>query len=202
MRIRSLLLALPLLPALAWTHVSAETDALESLAPEQQVFWQKLGSMCGQAFAGKVEDVTAFYHDALTGRELVAHGVECSSERIHIALHVDDDRSRNWILTLVEGTIRLKHDHRHRDGSEEDISQYGGDAPVPGLARRQIFPADARTANILPDRADNFWFMDFVDEDRFEYGVHWPLHGHSVRLSFDLSQSIEAPPLPWGYESQ
>lgn len=174
----------------------------ESLAPEQQVFWDRLGSLCDQAFPGEVSDVTAYYREALVGRELIAHGVSCEDERIHVALHVDGDRSRNWILTIVDGTIRLKHDHRHADGTEEDISQYGGDALVPGLPQRQIFPADAHTAEILPARADNFWFMDFVDEDTFQYGVHWPKHGHSVRLSFDLSNPVEPPPLPWGYEAE
>jgi len=180
--------------------VQAGPGEVDDLEPEQRAFWQKLEGLCGQAFAGRVDDVTDYYRDALVSRTLVAHGVSCSDERIHVALHVDDDRSRNWILTIVEGSIRLKHDHRHRDGAEEEISQYGGDAPVPGLSRRQIFPADAHTADILPRRADNFWFMDFVDDETFHYGVHWPKYGHSVRLAFDLSRPVEPPPLPWGYE--
>lgn len=195
-----ILFSLSLLSCLIAGPVQAGSGAVDELEPEQQAFWQKLERLCGQAFAGRVDDVTAYYRDALVGRELVAQGVSCSDERIHIALHVDDNRSRNWILTIAEGTIRLKHDHRHRDGTEEEISQYGGDAPVPGLPQRQIFRADAHTADILPERADNFWFMDFVDDATFHYGVHWPRHGHSVRLAFDLSRPVEPPPLPWGYE--
>ncbi len=179
----------------------ADSSPVDRLEPEQQAFWLKLNGFCGQAFAGQVSDVTEYYREALVGRELVAHGVSCDEARIHIALHVDGDRSRNWILTIVDGTIRLKHDHRHRDGTEEEISQYGGDAPVPGLSQRQIFPADAHTAEILPRRSDNFWFMDFVDDDTFHYGVHWPRYGHSVRLAFDLSRPVAPPPSPWGYES-
>lgn len=195
-----ILSSLALLLCLMALTVQADARPFDQLPPEQQAFWQKLGAFCDKAFPGELSDVTDYYRDALTDRELVAHGVSCSDERIHVALHVDDNRSRNWILTIVDGTIRLKHDHRYPDGSEEDISQYGGDAPVPGLPRRQIFPADAHTADILPQRADNFWFMDFVDDDTFNYGVHWPKQGHSVRLAFDLSRPVEAPPLPWGYE--
>jgi hypothetical protein len=179
----------------------AGSGAVDELEPEQRAFWQKLEGFCGQAFAGRVSDVTDYYREAIVGRKLIAHGVSCGDERIHVALHVDDDRSRNWILTRVDDTIRLKHDHRHPDGTEEEISQYGGDAPVPGLPERQIFPADAHTGRILPDRSDNFWFMHFVDEDTFHYGVHWPKHGHSIRLEFDLSTPIEPPPRPWGFES-
>lgn len=180
----------------------AGQSASDELAPEQQIFWQKLQSLCGKAYPGRVSDVTEYYREALVGRELIAHGVSCADRRIHVALHVDENRSRNWILTIVDGTIRLKHDHRYPDGTEEHISQYGGDAPVPGLPRRQIFPADSHTAGILPERADNFWFMDFVDDQTFEYGVHWPKHGHSIRLAFDLDNPIEPPPLPWGYENE
>lgn len=180
--------------------VAASEVPGDDLAAEQHAFWQKLERLCGQAFPGRISDVTDYYREAIGGRELIAHGVSCEDERIHVALHVDDNRSRNWILTIVDGTIRLKHDHRHPDGTEEGISQYGGDAPVPGLAQRQIFPADTHTAEILPLRADNFWFMDFVDENTFQYGVHWPGQGHSIRLSFDLADPVSLPPMPWGFE--
>ncbi len=194
-------LSVPLLCCLMASTVIAGSSPIDRLEPEQQAFWHKLEGLCGQAFAGRVSDVTDYYRDAIVGRKLIAHGVSCEDERIHIALHVDDDRSRNWILTQFDGTIRLKHDHRHPDGTEEEISQYGGDAPVPGLPERQIFPADAHTGRILPDRADNFWFMHFVDDETFHYGVHWPKHGHSIRLEFDLSTPVELPPRPWGFET-
>ncbi len=170
------------------------------LPAEQQAFWERFQAHCGKAYPARVSDVTPYYEDALVGRDLVVHFLECEPERIHAAFHVDDDRSRNWILTHAEGTIRLKHDHRNRDGSEEEITQYGGDAALPGLEHRQIFPADEHTAEILPERDDNFWFMDFVDDETLQYGVHWPHKGHSVRLEFDLSVPVEAPPRPWGFE--
>jgi hypothetical protein len=166
--------------------------------PEQDAFWAALQAHCGNAYAGRVSDATAHYRGSLAG-DAVMHVMECSDERIHIPFHLGENRSRNWILTRVDGTIRLKHDHRHADGTEEEVSQYGGDAPVPGLATRQIFPADAHTARILPDRADNFWFFDFVNDTTLQYGVHWPKFGHSVRFEFDLSTAVEPPPRPWGY---
>ncbi|TVP43478.1 MAG: hypothetical protein EA350_13560 [Gemmatimonadales bacterium] len=169
------------------------------LAPEQEAFWARLLAHCGQAYPGEVSDATPYYREGVTGRRAVMHVMECSEDRIHIPFHLDDNASRNWIITRADGTLRLKHDHRNPDGSEEEISQYGGDAPVPGLATRQIFPADAHTTRILPERHDNFWFFDFVDDETLQYGVHWPTAGHSVRFSFDLSTPVEPPPAPWGY---
>lgn len=177
------------------------TEGGGELAPEQEAFWARLQAHCGEAYPGEVSDATPYYRDNVTGRA-VMHVMECSEDRIHIPFHLDDNASRNWILTRAGGTLRLKHDHRHPDGTEEEISQYGGDAPVPGLPTRQIFPADAHTSRILPERHDNFWFFDFVDEQTLQYGVHWPTAGHSVRFSFDLSSPVEPPPAPWGYGSR
>jgi hypothetical protein len=184
-------------PALEAAHAD---EGSRALAPEQEAFWAALLAHCGNAYEGQVSDVTPYYADGLVGRRAVIHFLDCSEDRIHVPFHLDDNRSRNWIVTREGGTLRLKHDHRNADGTEEAISQYGGDAPTPGLATRQIFPADAHTADILPDRADNFWFLDFVDEGTLQYGVHWPRLGHSVRFSFDLSRTVETPPHPWGYE--
>jgi hypothetical protein len=202
--------ALPVLPILfacgEAVPPASDLDAAADLpvatsqpAPEQREFWAALEAHCGRAYPGSISDVTPYYRDGVEGRRIVAHFLECSDDRMHIAFHLDDDRSRNWILTQVGGTLRLKHDHRLEDGTEDEISQYGGDAPTPGLPTRQIFPADEHTARILPDRADNFWFFDFVEPERLQYGVHWPKHGHSIRLEFDLSSPVEPPPRPWGY---
>jgi hypothetical protein len=173
--------------------------ASHELPAEQLAFWERLREHCGRAYPGRIADATPYYLNRLEGAQLVVHFRECGDERMHIPMHVNDNRSRNWILTKVGGTIRLKHDHRGHDGHEEDITQYGGDAPTPGLPTRQIFPADAHTADILPDRFDNFWFMDFMDDQTFAYGVHWPKVGHSLRIIFDLTTPLEPPPAPWGY---
>lgn len=177
---------------------AAVTETTAELPPEQNAFWARLQAHCGQAYAGRLSDATPYYRNSVAGDARI-HFMDCSDDRIHIPFHLSDNMSRNWILTRTGGTIRLKHDHRHADGSEEAVSQYGGDAVVPGLAMRQTFPADAHTAGMLPDRADNFWFLDFVDENTLQYGVHWQKFGHSVRFEFDLSTPVAAPPRPWGY---
>lgn len=174
-------------------------DQNTELATEQQAFWQTLAGHCGNAYAGRVADYTPHYADVAEVDRMVLHIRECSDELIHTSLHMDGDHSRNLLLTRVDGTLQLKHDHRNPDGSEEEITRYGGMAPRPGLPERQIFEADEHTAEILPERFDNFWFMHFMDEQTFAYGVHWPKHGPSIRLEFDLSKSVEEPPAPWGY---
>ncbi len=179
----------------------ATNDASAELAPEQLEFWERMEANCGNAYAGKLADATPYYASDFENVEQIRiHIRECSDELIHTSLHINENHSRNLMLTRVEGTLQLKHDHRYEDGTEEEISQYGGLAPQPGLPHRQIFEADELTAEILPDRFDNFWFLDFMDEETFAYGVHWPKHGNSIRLEFDITETIEPPPAPWGYD--
>jgi len=178
---------------------SSEPNPQELLAPEQIAFWDNIQAHCGNAYRGKLADATPFYQ-TFDADQIIIHVRNCTDTLTHISLHIDANHSRNLMLTKVNGTLRLKHDHRNPDGTEEEISQYGGDAPSPGLKTRQIFEADEHTAEILPNRFDNFWFLDIMDEQTLAYGVHWPKHGNSIRMEFDISSPVEAPPAPWGYE--
>lgn len=187
-------------PETGFEYAPEEAAEEYGVSPVQQAFWERIQSHCGNAYSGQVGDYTPYYDSIAEAEELRIHIRECTDDLIHISLHVDDDHSRNLLLTKTVATLRLKHDHRYPDGREEEISQYGGDAPSPGLETRQIFQADEHTEDILPDRFDNFWFLDMMDEQTFAYGVHWPKQGHSIRLEFDLSETVDAPPAPWGYE--
>ncbi len=172
--------------------------AADQLSDEQLAFWDNIQSHCGNAYEGILADATPYYQ--MDEEHFVIHVRDCTDTLTHISLHIDGDNSRNLMLTKADGTLRLKHDHRNPDGTEEEITQYGGDAPKPGLETRQIFWADAHTASILPLRDDNFWFLDIMDEKTLAYGVHWPREGHSIRIEFDTSQTVEKPDDPWGYE--
>jgi len=176
------------------------TDEERAVAAEQEEFWTALQGHCGNAYAGHIDDATSEYREQLGGRELKIHFRTCSDSIMHIPLHVDDDRSRTLILSKARNTLRLKHDHRLQDGTDDEITQYGGDAPRPGLPDRQIFQADSHTAQILPERSDNFWFLHLIGDTTLHYGVHWPEIGRSIRLEFDLTEQLPAPPTPWGYQ--
>lgn len=180
-------------------YAPERAEETPGLSAEQVTFWNAIQEHCGNAYAGKVGDATAFYAATVDAEEIRIHVRNCTEDLTHISLHIDDNHSRNLLLTRETNTLRLKHDHRYPDGTEEEITQYGGDAPKPGLITRQIFEADDHTAEILPDRFDNFWFLDLMDEETLAYGVHWPKHGHSIRLEFDITQPIDPPPAPWGY---
>src|SRR5690606_10975321 len=93
--------------------------------------------------------------DPFEGQRLVMHVRECSSDEIKIPFHVGDDHSRTWVITrLAPGVpgmsgLRLKHDHRHEDGSPDDITMYGGDTATDGTSGRQEFPVDQESKDLF-----------------------------------------------------
>ena len=122
------------------------------LSTEQDAFWISLRSLCGGAFEGRITQDTTSSPD-FAGKRLVMHVRQCEDGRILVPFHVGDDRSRTWVFTRTRDGLRLKHDHRHSDGSEDDLTQYGGDTLNAGTSSVQEFHADAHTARMLPAAA-------------------------------------------------
>jgi hypothetical protein len=160
-------------------------------------FWSNLSAHCDQAFAGRLTDGNA--SDSVMQRStLVMHVRSCSDSTMRIPFFVGDDRSRTWVLTRTPEGLRLKHDHRHEDGSEDAVTQYGGDTRDAGTATRQEFAADAHTATIVPAARTNIWTMEIVPGKQFVYALRREGTDRRVRVEFDLTTPIETPPAPWG----
>lgn len=183
------------LSILALTLLLVPTVAAQDPADE---FLDNLKALCGQAFEGEV----LFAREGLTtfdDQQLVMHVRQCEEDAVYIPFHVGDDRSRTWVITRTEEGLRLKHDHRHEDGSEEDLTQYGGDTAAPGTAQKQEFPADEYTARMLPPAASNVWTVEVIPGETFVYALRRD-DGPRVRVAFDLAHPIDPPPAPWGWE--
>jgi hypothetical protein len=172
-----------------------------STAPDpQRDFLANLTSLCGKAFAGAMTTTDPRDND-LAGKPMVMHVRDCSADRVAIPLHVAEDRSRTWIVTRTETGLRLKHDHRHEDGSEDVITQYGGDTSAVGTATRQDFPVDQFSKDLFvregrPASATNVWSMEIIPGQRFIYEVR--RENRHVRFEFDLTSTVAVPPAAWG----
>lgn len=159
---------------------------------------------CGLAYAGRViANDPPQEEDPFADHELVMHVRECGETEIRIPFHVGEDRSRTWILTRTEGGLRLKHDHRHEDGSDDETTMYGGDTSEPGSALRQEFPVDAESVALfervgLNASLTNVWAMEILPGEWFRYELTRP-GGREFRVEFDLREPVEAPPSPWGH---
>jgi hypothetical protein len=173
--------------------------ATSGLPLPQETFWGALTGLCGQAFEGElVERVPP--DDVFAVRPLVIHVRQCEADVIRIPFHVGDNRSRTWVISRTADGLRLKHDHRHEDGTPEELTWYGGDTAGPGTADRQEFPADAETAAMLPEAATNVWTVDVRPGQLFAYALRREGTERRLRVEFDLSRPVAPPPPPWGSE--
>lgn len=182
-------------------------------ADPQDRFWRALASHCGKAYAGRL--VTDEAPDAaMRGAAMAIHVRECRADRIAIPFHVQQadgawDRSRTWVLTRTPDGLRLKHDHRHADGSSDALTMYGGDTATAGTARAQDFPVDADSIALFrrQDRAvsvTNTWRVEAdpagTPGARFAYQLTRPApNARRFRVEFDLTRPIAPPPAPWGH---
>lgn len=181
----------------------ATTRAGSGMHPSD-AFMARLARYCGQAFAGRVvANEPAQPDDPFAGQALVMHVRECSDGELRIPFHVGTDRSRTWVLTRTADGLRLKHDHRHEDGSEDAVTQYGGDTVNPGMPWRQEFPVDDYSVRMferegLAASVQNTWALEVTPDARFVYELARP-SGRLFRVEFNLSEPVPAPPPPWGH---
>lgn len=162
-------------------------------------FWENLKAHCGKAYEGRLAEGVS--QPDFEGQRLVMHVRACEEDRIRIPFFVGEDRSRTWVLTYdrEKDRITLKHDHRHEDGSEDEVTQYGGTASNSGFAHLQFFPADPETAERIDYASANVWWIT-LDEDTYTYNLRRLGTERLFTVIFDLRNPVEAPPAPWGWE--
>lgn len=164
-------------------------------------FFDALASHCGDAFAGGLT-LEPPGDDMLEGDELlVVHFRECDDNQLKIPFHIQNndgswDRSRTWIITRHQDGLELRHDHRNEDGSEDEVTMYGGFQVNEGEHNWQMFASETRTQESGYFRG---WRIEIEPEERYTYGTmrrdDW-----SWRIDFNLNDPIDTPPAPWGHE--
>ncbi|MEC7819609.1 MAG: hypothetical protein VX454_13250 [Pseudomonadota bacterium] len=207
-------LILALIPLSACAAIP-DASTLPPLPAEQQAFWDALESHCGKAYAGSLASEDA-RDAAFRGKAMRAHWADCSPSRIAIAFHVEEadeaagwDRSRTWLVSRTGEGLRLKHDHRHRDGSIDPVTQYGGDTLGAGTTRAQDFPVDAYSIAMferegLDQSLTNVWRVEVDPARESDARFAYQLTRRSdptrlFRVTFDLTRPVPAPPPAWGW---
>ena len=219
-------LILAMIPGVALTACSMSAEPANN--PSAPLLFQQIAELCGQAFEGRVTSDDPRDAEWVEQR-LVMHVRECSDNEIRIPLHVGDDRSRTWVISIQSGVLsgpvdasalrdgamltcsgdceaswlRLKHDHRHEDGSEDVLTQYGGDAALMGADSNRVeFPADDFSRRLFEREGisasmENTWSITATGSS-FTYALDRP--GRHFSAEFDLTVPVELPPPPWGAE--
>jgi hypothetical protein len=171
--------------------------AIAAEPPAAGQLWTELRALCGKAFEGKLVEGTEASDAEIGKQQLVMHVRTCSETEIRVPFHVGENRSRTWVITRTAEGLRLKHDHRHQDGSEDEVTQYGGDTREIRDPLSLDFHADAFTGKLIPAAASNIWTIAMDPGKSFTYGLRREAQGRRFRVQFDLTKPVEAPPAPW-----
>ena len=169
--------------------------------PSHDAFFNAISALCGKAFSGKVT-VDNDPSDSFANKALVMHVRRCDETQLQIPFHVGDDASRTWVITKTGSGLSLKHDHRHSDGTEDILTQYGGHTVDAGWPQVQSFPADQYSKelfvdNAIPQSVGNTWQM-YIYPERFTYRLI--RQGREFRVDFDLTKPVDEPRAPWGHD--
>ena len=153
---------------------ASESGAAASPADQ---WFAALAQRCGKAFAGKLVSDDAVDAD-FAKADMVMHVKKCSKDAIAIPFHVQLgegaerkwDRSRTWLITREGARLRLKHDHRHEDGTSDAVTMYGGDTVEAGTERAQHFIVDPESITLfeeqdLPASVTNVWSVEIDGAD-------------------------------------
>lgn len=164
---------------------------------EAKLFWDSLQTLCGKSFEGSLE--LPVNDEQFGGKKLLMHVRHCSDTLIKIPFFVGEDSSRTWILTLDNDRIILKHDHRHKDGSEDKITQYGGKTTNSGQSQIQVFSADEETKKMIPGASTNVWWIT-LNDTIFSYNLRRLGTPRVFKVVMDLTKTVENPDQPWGWK--
>jgi hypothetical protein len=180
---------------------TATATAMRTAIPADSstAFLAALRKHCGRAYEGQLVNPQAA-DSAMRGQRLVMHVRGCG-DTVRVPFHVGDNRSRTWVFSRTANGVRLKHDHRHEDGSEDRVTQYGGDAVAPRAASHVEFPVDSATAALIPTARTNVWTVELT-ATRFSYQLRREGSDRRFRVDFDLTKPVTPPPAPWGADTK
>ena len=185
---------------LASSTVVASPAPLVSIA-SHDAFFSNIAAHCGKAYEGKVSVDNAAGLSSFAGKKLVMHVRKCTDSELQVPFHVGDDASRTWIITKTGSGLSLKHDHRHKNGSNDISTMYGGHTNDAGFAQMQSFPADQYSKELfvaqgIAQSVGNTWQM-YIYPEVFTYRLI--RQGREFKVDFDLTKPITPPAAPWGY---
>lgn len=160
----------------------------QSPSDNQSAFLANLKTLCGNTYSGVVvhpETPPRGFTDPL-----LAHFTVCDDHVVHIPFHVGENTSRTWMLTISEDGLLFKHDHRHPDGTPENMTEYGGWANDEGTPLMQRFPADEYTISLRESLKSHIWVIELSDDlSTYSYSLYL-YENLYFRADFDLTNPV------------
>lgn len=160
-----------------------------------KVFLEKFKNLEGRYFEGEIV-AGGREGDGFVGQKLMMEVMSYSDREVKIPFYVGEDKSRTWILTYSNDVLTLKHDHRHADGSSDEVTFYGGTSNNVGSETMQMFPADHETCQLIDYACHNVWWIT-MDGDTFTYNLRRIGSDRWFSVKFDLTRAVQSDFKPW-----
>ncbi|WP_298632783.1 hypothetical protein [uncultured Umboniibacter sp.] len=182
---RQTILLVLLTTSLLGCSIPNQHQPTEALSPAE-AFWQQLSLHCGMQYQGVMvsdDEVDADFARA----NMLARFEQCSASEIRVPFWVGDDKSRTWVFTRQGETIEFRHEHRHSDGSFDEVTGYGGFGEPTDVNGQLDFPADEQTKAVfnatgLTVSLVNVWTVESSAE-QFVYQLKRPNRFFRVEFS-------------------
>jgi hypothetical protein len=163
-------------------------------AAAQRAFFENLRGFCGQTFGGRT--ILAPAEDrTFEPSRLYMVVAECEADEIRVPFIVGDDASRTWIFQMRDDRLTFFHRHLRPDGTEYEVSGFGGHASEHGTATFQSFP-DLWATEATPAAEHRIWRLR-IDEPNRLFVYYLDRGGQpAYRLVFWLGPPSPLPATP------
>jgi len=162
---------------------------------EAKIFLEQFKKLEGKYFEGEIVS-GGKEGDGFVGQKLMMQVKSYTDREVKIPFYVGEDKSRTWVLSYSNNVLTLKHDHRHKDGSADAVTFYGGTANNTGSEIMQMFPADQETCQMIVYACYNVWWIT-MDGNTYTYNLRRIGSDRLFSVKFDLSRPIESNYQPW-----
>lgn len=172
------------------TQQAQHQPDVEKTKTSQDIFFERFKTLEGQRFLGK-EVYIQEGRESWAHLEMEMYVREWKEDVVYIPFRLADNSSRTWtIYRQDDNRLWLRHDHRHEDGTPEDINMYGGFSSDKSDAQQQFFPADDYTCKLISYACENEWILR-LKEDLTVFSYILEKSGvRIIQIDFDLTQPV------------
>jgi hypothetical protein len=172
------------------TPQSSQAVTSEQEKMVHDIFFERFKALEGQRFYGQ-EVYIQEGRESWADLEMEMYVREWTEGVVYIPFRLADNSSRTWtIYRQDDNRLWLRHDHRHEDGTPEEVNLYGGFSSNKSDAFQHFFPADDYTCQLINHACENEWILSF-NEDMTIFSYILEKSGNRIiRIDFDLTKPV------------
>lgn len=155
----------------------------------QHSFFDNLQGLCKKKFAGYIV-YPAGKEAPFQGKKIWIEVASCSAKEIRIPINIGEKIYRTLILGRNESGVYLQHENKRPDGSQAEISLYGGKALSHQSPFLLVFPADSYSKQLLGSERNSSWSLS-ISSDKSTLSYIAESDGRlDIQIDFNLSTTL------------